>query len=124
MGIRRTSWRIGWVFTSLAVDVIEGLRPRVVGLEILVRDRPRRGEAAVMFHVTEVLAPQTEQRRAVEFRVAADVVVSMRMKLAAITIAPRLFRRVSPLEVDGARAPVGLLARDVAAALKEQDALA
>src|SRR5262249_33929983 len=61
---------------------------------------------------------------AVELRVAADVVVRVGMELAAVSIAPRLLRRVATLEVDGPRAPVGLLARDVAAALEEENALA
>src|SRR4029453_2162525 len=83
-----------------------------------------RREAAGVLQLAKVLSPQPEQRRAIEFRVAADVVVGVRMQGMSIGGTPHLLRVVLRLDVDGARTPVVLLARHVAAALEDQDALA
>ena len=84
-GIRigRAGRRLGRVDAALAVHLIEALGLGVVRLELVVADRPRRRDAAVMPQLAEVLSPQPEQRRAVELRVAADVVVGVRMQRLA-----------------------------------------
>ena len=75
------------ILAALAVHVVQPLGLGVVRLELVVGDRPGRRDAAVMAQLAEVLAPQPEQRRAVELGVAADVVVGVRMQ--------RLCRRAS-----------------------------
>src|SRR5215203_1957536 len=76
-----------------------------------------------MTNLAEVFLAQTKQGCAVEFRVATDKIVCVRVQLFAINIAPRLFGVVPGVEVDGARAPVVLLARYVIASLQEQNLL-
>src|SRR5438093_5450305 len=60
MGIGRARRRIGGVDAALAMHVIQPLGPRVVRLEILVGDRPRRRDPVVVLELTEVLAAQPE----------------------------------------------------------------
>src|SRR5262245_8838665 len=77
-----------------------------------------------MGNLTEVFFPETEQRRAVEFRIAADVVIGVRMELFAILVVPHLFGLVLSFEVYGAGIPVVFFTRNVSAAFQEQNALA
>ena len=99
-------------------------RPRVVGLHLVVGDRPGRRDAAVVADLAEVLLAQAEEGGAVEFGVPADVVVRVRMELLAVLVAPDFLRGVLAVDVDGLRAPVVLLAGDEVAALEHQDPLA
>ena len=69
---------LGGVLAVLAVHQVEMLGLGVIRLEVLVAHRPRRGDAAVVAQLAEVLRAQPEQRRAVELGVAADVVVDLR----------------------------------------------
>jgi len=71
-----------------------------------------------------LLSAQAEERRAVEFGVAADVVIGMRVQLPAVRVAPDFLGVVLAFEVDGASAPVVLLAGHVVPALEDQDPLA
>ena len=59
----------------LPVHEVELLGLGVVGLEVGVGDRPRRRDAAVVADLAEVALAQAEEDRAVELRVAADVVL-------------------------------------------------
>src|ERR1051325_6994426 len=77
-----------------------------------------------MLQLAEVFFAQAEQRRAIELRVAAYVVVGVRMKRRTILVVPSFLGVVLGFQVDGARAPVVLFARHVVAALQEQDAKA
>ena len=120
-GARR---RLGGIAAPQPVHVVEVLGLGVVGLEVLVADRPRGGDAAVVPHLAEVLLPHPEERRAVELGVPAHVVMGAGVKLPAVLVAPRLLDVVAALDDDGVRVPVRLLARDVAAPLEEEDALA
>src|SRR5215208_7178359 len=74
-----------------------------------------------MTNLAEVFLAQAKQGCAVEFSVATDKIVCVWVQLFAINIAPRLSGVVPGVEVDGARAPVVLLARYVIAPLEEQD---
>ncbi len=122
--VGRARLRLGRVGAALAVDAIQPLGLRVVRLEIVVRDRPRGRDAAGMAQLAEVLAPQPEQRRAVELGVAADVVVGVRMERGAAAVEPLLPGLVAAEDVHGARAPVVLLAPHVVAALDDENAFA
>src|SRR5439155_15054896 len=60
---------------------------------------------------------------AVELGVAADVVVLLGGELVALPVSPLLVGRVLPLQEDGGGIPVVTLAREVVAALEQQNAL-
>src|SRR5436305_14318366 len=77
-----------------------------------------------MLDVAEVLFAHTEESRAVKLCVAADIIVRVRVQHFATRVTPTLFSVVAAFDVDEARVPVLLLARDVIAALTDQDALA
>src|SRR5829696_7472099 len=76
-----------------------------------------------MTNLAKVFLAQAKQGCAVEFGVATDKIVRVRVQLFAVNIAPRLFRVVLSVEVDGARTPVVLLARYVISSLEEQNLL-
>src|SRR5204862_5663149 len=67
---------------------------------------------------------EPDQRGAVELGVPADEVVRAGVELLAVAVVPGLLDVVAVLDLDGARVPVLLLARHVAAPLEEEDALA
>ena len=115
---------LGRVLAVPAVHEVEMLGLGVVRLEIGVADRPRRGDAAVVTQLAEVLRAQPEQRRAVELGVAADVVVDLRRELVAVAVEPELRRPVLALDEHGGGVPVVALARQVVAAFEQQDPLA
>src|SRR5262249_24224905 len=109
---------------AFAVNVIEPVGLSVVGLKIVVRDRPCRRHAAEVTKLAEILPSQSEQRRAVELGIAAHIIVRMRVKLAAVGVAPLFFCLILAFEVDGPGVPVVLFARHIVAALQNKDALA
>src|SRR6185369_12013997 len=96
----------------------------VVRFQVIVRDRPRRRDAAVMMKLLEVSLAQTKQSRAVEFSIAAYIVICVWVKLPAVLVAPLFFRLILAFEVDSFRAPVVLLSRHIVAALEDKNALA
>ena len=108
----------------LAVHQVQVLGLGVVRLEILIADRPRGRDAAVMADLAEVLRPQAEQGRAVELRVSADVVVDLRRELVAVAVQPELRRTVLALHEDRGGVPVVPLARQVVTTFEQQDLLA
>ena len=114
---------VGRVLAGGAVDVVQAFGLRVPRLVVLVGERPRGGDAAVMLDLPEVLGPQAEQGGAVELGVAADVVVLLGRELVALPVVPLLVGRVLALEKDRGRVPVVALAGEVAASLEQQDAL-
>src|SRR5690349_20112080 len=75
IGVVGAGGRIGGVDAVAAVHVVEVLRLRVVGLEVLVAERPGGRDAVRMGELAEVLLAQAKQRRAVELGVAAHVIV-------------------------------------------------
>ena len=78
----------------LAVHAVEILGPRIIGLEVIVAERPGRRDPAVVPDLAEILLAQAEQRRAIKFRVAADVVMNAGMERASVFAVPRLLRYV------------------------------
>src|SRR5881628_3445247 len=75
----------------------------------------------MMTDLSEIFLPQPEKRRAVEFCVAADVVVRVRMELFAIDIPPRLLCLVFALNIHRLRIPVVLFTGNVIAAFDDED---
>ena len=76
-----------------------------------------------MTYLSEILFAKPEQRGAVEFRVAAHVVIRVRMQLLAIHVAPHLFGVVFGIDVHSLRIPVVFFAGDVVAAFQNQNPL-
>jgi len=72
--VRLARRRLRGVDAVLAVDLVEVLRLAIVGLELLVAERPGGRDAAVMAQLTEVLPAQPQEGRAIDLRVAAYVV--------------------------------------------------
>jgi hypothetical protein len=124
MRVRRARGGIRRVHPPLAVHVVEALRRGVVGLHVLVAYGPRRRYPTPVLDLAEVLPAEPEERGPVELGVATHVVVGVRVERLTVAVAPGLLGLVAPLEVHRPRAPVGLLARHVVAALEDQDALA
>ena len=122
--VRRARPRVGRIDTAFAVHLIEVFGLRVVRLELVVADWPCRRDAAVMADLAEVLFAQPEERGAVELGVSADVVVGVRMERLAVLVVPHVFGVIFRLDVDGARAPVVLLAPDVVAPLEQENPFA
>src|SRR5918994_6775932 len=77
-----------------------------------------------MPYLAKIFLPQAEQRRAVEFSIAADIVVGVGMKFFAVFVVPDLFRLVLSLEVYRPRVPVVLFSGHIAAAFHKQNLFA
>ena len=78
MGIRSAGPRLRDVFAAITMYGIQMLRSGVVRFQFSITDRPRRRDAAVMFDFAEILLAQPEQRRAIKFGIAADVIIGVR----------------------------------------------
>ena len=84
------------VLSVLTVHQVEVLRLGVVGLQVIVGDRPGRRDPAMVAELTKVLRTEPEQCRAVELGVPADVVVHFGLELVAVPVVPELLREVLP----------------------------
>ena len=124
VGERARARRLGRVLAGLAVDEVEPLGLGVVGLEIGVGDRPGGGDAAVVLDLLEVALAKAEQDAAVDLGVAADEVLGVRAERDAVLVIPALGGDVPLAAEDLLGVPVLGLAREVAAALEQEDLLA
>lgn len=106
------------------MNVEQSLRLRVVRLEHIVSDRPRGRDTARMHDLAEIALAKTEQCRAIDLRVAADVVMERRRERLSPCIRPGLPALVVTIDKDRLRAPVLLGALEVIAALQNQNMLA
>ena len=79
-GVGRAGRRFGRVLSPGAVDLVELLGLGVVGLQLVVADRPGGRDAVVVLELAEVLGPQAVERRAVELGRPADEVVDLGLK--------------------------------------------
>src|SRR5438128_7440626 len=124
MEVGRARGRLRRIAAAEPVHLVEVLGLRVVRLQVVVRARPGGRDAAVVGDLAEVLPAEPDQPRAVELGVPANEVVRAGVELLAVAVVPGLLDVVAVLDLDGARVPVLLLARDVAAPREEEDALA
>src|SRR6266699_1988114 len=76
-----------------------------------------------MTQLAEVLFAQTEQRRAIELCVPANIVVGMGMQILPVAILPHFLGAVLALQVYNRRTPVVLFARDIVAPFEKKDLL-
>src|SRR5215470_19365624 len=116
--------RLSWVTSALPVHLIQVFRFRIVGLKLVVADRPRRRDTAVMPHLVEVLFAKAKQGRAVELRISPDVIVRTRLKFLALGVQPFLGRMILLLQHGRPGVPVVLFSRNETAAFQDQNALA
>src|ERR1700722_8523033 len=120
---RRRGWFCG-VLATCAVHFIQSLGLRVVGLHLLIADRPRGGDAVMVVHLAEILAAHAIQGGAVQLGRAAHVVVNLWLKWIATGVVPCVGRDVAVIHEHLSRTPVLWLAWQPSAALEHQDALA
>ena len=125
-GIRvgRAGGRLRRVLAARAVDLVELLGSRVVGLQLGVLDRPGGRDAVVVAQLAEVLRAQAIERRAVELGRPAHEVVHLRLECLALVVVPGVRRDVAVVDEDVRGAPVLRLAREPVASLEQQDPLA
>ena len=112
------------VLAAPPVDVEQGFRLKVVGVEGVVAERPRRRDAGAVTHRAKILAAQADEGRTVDLRIAADIVMHGRVEGLAGAVAPHLLDAIASLAEDRLDAPVVDLALQVLAALEDQDTLA
>jgi hypothetical protein len=123
-GVRRTGRGLGRVFAAGAVHLVELLGQRVVGLHVVVGDRPGGRDAVVVAQLAEVLAAQAVERGAVELGRPAHEVVDLRLERLALGVVPGIGRHVAAVDEHVLCRPVVRLAWQPVAALEQQDALA
>src|SRR6185369_6914571 len=116
--IRRARPRFGWIFTTSTMYLIEVFGLGVVGLQIVVGDRPCWRHPPVMANLAKVLFAKTKERRTVEFCVATHEVICVRMESATTGIEPRFLCVVTSVQINGLRTPVILFSGHIVSALK------
>ena len=113
--------RLGGVGAGLAMSEVPILRLRVMGREIVVTDGPRRRLAIDVAAHGKIRQPPAQNRRAVKFGIAADVIAGDRGERFACAIQP-LFIGVVAMRVEhGFGVPVDRFARQIIAALQYQN---
>ena len=122
MRVWRAGRRLGRVLSPRAMDVVVLLGKRVIRLQLVVGDRPRRRDAVVMLKLAEVLLPKPVQRRAVHLRRAPDEVVNPRLEGLSARVVPRVRRDVPVVHEHFLVRPVLGLARKPVATFEQEDA--
>jgi hypothetical protein len=79
---------------------VQALGLGVVGLEVVVGERPGGRDPRVVADLVEVSLAQPEEDRAVELRVAADEVLLVRAEGRAVAVDPLLAGQIALLEED------------------------
>ena len=114
---------VGGVFAGGAVHVIQAFGLGIVRLEVLVGQRPRRREPAVVLYHFEVLLAQTEQGGPVELGVAPYVVVLLGREFVSVFVDPLFGAVVLGSYEYRHRLPVVPLPGQVGPALEQQNTL-
>src|SRR5215813_8838986 len=78
----------------------------------------------MMLDFAKILPAQAKQRSTIELRIAANIIVRVRMQRLAVSVAPNFPGVVLGIEVDSTRIPVILLAQHIVAAFEQQYMLA
>src|ERR1043166_5511930 len=111
--------RLGRIFTYLAMYMIEPFGLAIIRLQLIIRNRPGRRDSTVMFYLAKIFFAESEKRRAIEFSIAAHVVIGVRMKLATIGVPPKLFGIVAAPRIHFQGVPVFFFARNKWTALEQ-----
>src|SRR3990167_4957689 len=113
--------RLGWILSSLSVHFIELFRRLIIGLKILIFERPGRGDPPIVLNLSKIGFSKPEESRAIEFCVAADKIVSAGNKRLFILIVPRLPAVISPFDKDRRGVPVLFFSRKKTASFQNED---
>jgi hypothetical protein len=124
MRIRRARRWIGRIVATLTMNMVELLGLRVIRLQIRVVDRPVLGHAVGRAVGAKIGLAQAEQRRAEKLGRAADEVMHTRLERLLVTVDPDVGGHVAVVDKDLFGVPVLFFARQVVAALDDQDAFA
>ncbi|ACP27040.1 needs to be deleted [Sinorhizobium fredii NGR234] len=116
----RMRW-FGRVLAQPPTHLIEFLRLGVPRLELLVGKRPGGRDAFEVAHLLEVLAAVAGEHRAVEFRVAADIVVVAGVEAGAARLVPGLLRPEMAALEDRPLVAVDRQVLDVVTRLEDED---
>jgi hypothetical protein len=111
------------VVFEVAVSGEELFGTRVIRLEVCVRERPRRGDAAFVMEDAEVLGAKAKQCGAVDLGLAADEVGLLGVKGLIIFVEPDIFGVITVVEEDGGSVPVEFFLREKRAAFEDENAL-
>ena len=111
---------IGRIGPGLTVDPEQSLRAIVVRRQIVIGDRPGRGDAPRVLNLAKILLAQPWQRRTVDLGIPTDEVMNARREPATTRVAPLLSGLVAVLTEDGRRTPVLWFAGEEPSALEEQ----
>src|SRR6185437_14138135 len=124
VGIGFGAGRLRGVFAAQPVDMVELLGRLIVGFEGVVPDRPAGRDAIRMAYFAEVAIPQPQQYGAIDLAVAAHEVMKSRVKRLPVGTVPGLLGLVAGIDEHRLSIPVLAFARQIAAALQKQNALA
>src|SRR5439155_21752995 len=81
----------GWfsrIVPAVSVDLVKLLGLTVIRFQVVVGDWPGGRNTAVMPNLAKILLPKAEKSSSVELCVAAHIVVSVRMQVTALNVAP------------------------------------
>ena len=106
------------------VHLVEPLGLGVPGLELVVADRPGRGEPVDVLDLAEVLGPQPVEGCAVHLRGAPDVVVDLGLEGRTVGVVPGVVGDVATGVEHLLRLPVLRLAGQEVPSLEQEDPLA
>src|ERR1700728_4023152 len=107
-----------------SVNLIQMFRFDVIRLEVLIAKRQCGRNAAIVTDFSKILLAKSQQCRAVNLRVPADVILNARVKGLSILVVPRLLGLVFGFEKDRTGVPVILLSWQVSAPVQKQNAFA
>jgi hypothetical protein len=115
---------LGRVLPSVAVHLVQLLGPGVPRFEVVVGQRPGRGDPVDVLELTEITGAQPVQGRAVQLGGPADEVVHLGLERLAVTVEPSVLGDVLPVHEHRLGVPVVRLAGQEVAAFQQQDPLA
>ena len=105
-GVRLGPVALGGVLVPGAVHLVEPLSLAVPGLEVVITERPGRGNAVQVVDLAEILGPQAVEGGPVELGGPADEVVDLGLERRPRAVVPRIARDVLPVDEDRLGAPV------------------
>src|SRR5215467_6576552 len=116
--------RLCRIFSALAMHVVQPLGPQIILFKVVVRNGPGRRYSVNMADLAEVFLAQAKKRSSVKLRVAANIIVGVRMKAFAGLVSPLFLGLIFSFDVYRPRFPIGFLAAYIVAALDHEDVLA
>src|SRR5215472_17485207 len=122
--VRRAAPPLGRILAAVAVHLVQLLGLAVPRLEVVVGQRPRRGDPVDVPQFPEVPRPQPVQGGAIQLGRSADEVVDLRLEGLAVGIEPRVLGDVPALREHRPGIPVVRFPGQEVPALEEENLLA